>query len=155
MKKNIIIGFGKFAYDFTMRLYDNQITITSADRISVIETCYVTTAVVKNNKVCKPKIANRVSGFFNMKRRAKKYDNVILISDDTCDLGDALRGLMQNENDDNSKLIKRCIAITTQRQRIKHSGWFYSTLGNGNVLQVNNDSWTPDEILNFIKGKIK
>ena len=154
MSKNIIIGIGKFAYSFLMQLYDKQIPVSSIDRISVIETCYVTSAVVANNKVCKPVIRNRESGFFNMKQRVRKYDNVILIGDDTCDLADALRGLMLNpDSDDNGKLIKRCIAITTIKQLIKHSGWFYSAIGNGNVLQVNNDAWTPEEILNFIKEK--
>ena len=156
MSKNIIIGFGKLAYNFAMQLYDKQIPVKAIDRISVIETCYVTTAVIKNNKVCKPVIRNRVSGFFNMKQRTRKYDTVILLGDDTCDLGDALKGLTLNPDSiDDSALTKRCIAITTVKQRIKHSGWFYSTIGNGNVLQVDNDSWTTEEILNFISEAIK
>jgi len=153
MSKNIIIGFRKFAYDFIFKLYDNHIPVENIDKATVFETCYITTATIKNNKISKPKISNRESDFCNIKQRVRNYNTVILMSDDTCDLADAIRGLIFNHGDDDSPLIKKCIAITTQRQRIKHSGWFYHVIKNNNVLQVNGDNYTCDEVLNFIKEK--
>mgnify|MGYP001220324391 CR=1 FL=1 len=144
--KTILIGYGKFAKDFIDWLCKEKMPVMLFDKAIVTDHSGIATATVKNNVMSKLHVdEDAVDSSIN--NAAQEYDNIILMSSDTCSLADLVNYTLEFDI-----AAKKCIAITTKCQRVKHAGIFYLKVGRENILQVDNN-YNYCDVVDFISKK--